>query len=185
MPSDRPMTGMARSGPGRRAVDDDLPAARQPTVFTMTVEVARDETVTVNWAGACGADPGNSPPVADFTFFPTAPQTGEQVNFTSISEDPDGGIQTTEWDLEAPRRGADGHRSRAAEPIVVDLSACDFIDSSGIRALLIGRQAAEDNGGSLALAAPKPQVVRILDVTGVASALPIHASAGEALAAKP
>lgn len=69
--------------------------------------------------------------------------------------------------------------------IVVDLSACDFIDSSGIRALLIGRQAAEDNGGSLALAAPKPQVVRILDVTGVASALPIHASAGEALAAKP
>ena len=69
--------------------------------------------------------------------------------------------------------------------IVVDLSACDFIDSSGIRALLIGRQAAEDNGGTVALAAPKPQVVRILDMTGVASALPIHASAGEALAAKP
>ena len=69
--------------------------------------------------------------------------------------------------------------------IVVDLSACDFIDSSGIRALLIGRQAAEDNGGTVVLAAPKPQVVRILDVTGVASVLPIHASAREALAAKP
>lgn len=69
--------------------------------------------------------------------------------------------------------------------MVVDLEGCDFIDSSGIRALLIGRQAAEDNGGTLALAAAKPQVVRILDVTGVASALPIHASAEKALAAQP
>ncbi len=69
--------------------------------------------------------------------------------------------------------------------IVVDLEGCDFIDSSGIRALLIGRQAAEDNGGTLALAAAKPQVVRILDVAGLASALPIHASAEKALAAKP
>lgn len=67
--------------------------------------------------------------------------------------------------------------------VVVDLSSCDFIDSSGIRALLIGMRAAEVSGGNLALCAAKPQVVRILDVTGVASALPIHASADEALAA--
>jgi len=73
----------------------------------------------------------------------------------------------------------------AGSAIAIDLSSCDFIDSSGIRALLIGRQAAEDSGGTLALAAAKPQVVRILDVTGVASALPIHASAEEALAAQP
>jgi len=73
----------------------------------------------------------------------------------------------------------------AGSAIAIDLSSCDFIDSSGIRALLIGREAAEEHGGSLALAAAKPQVVRILDVTGVASALPIHASAEEALAAQP
>lgn len=112
------------------------------------------------------------------------------VEFSIDAEQLDGGAVvrvTGELDLSTHERLADELTSIAAggDAIVVDLGGCDFIDSSGIRALLIGRQAAEDNGGTLALAAAKPQVMRILDVTGVASALPIHASAEEALAAKP
>jgi anti-sigma B factor antagonist len=112
------------------------------------------------------------------------------VEFSIGAEQLDGGTVVRvagELDLSTHERLAEELTSIAAggNPIVVDLSKCDFIDSSGIRALLIGRQAAEESGSHLALAAAKPQVVRILDVTGVASALPIHPSAEEALAAKP
>ena len=120
----------------------------------------------------------------------TQPEPETTAEFSIGAEQLDGGTVvrvTGELDLSTHDRLGDELTSIAAGggAIVVDLSACDFIDSSGIRALLIGRQAAEDNGGTLSLAAAKPQVVRILDVTGVASALPIHASAEEALAAKP
>ena len=112
------------------------------------------------------------------------------VEFSIGAEQVDGGTIVRvagELDLSTHERLAEELTSIAAagDAIVVDLAGCDFIDSSGIRALLIGRQAAEDKGGTLVLAAAKPQVVRILDVTGVATALPIHASAEEALAAKP
>ena len=118
------------------------------------------------------------------------PEPETTAEFSIAAEQLDEGIivsVTGELDLSTHDRLGEELASIAAggNVVVVDLSTCDFIDSSGIRALLIGRQAAEDNGGALALAAAKPQVVRILEVTGVASALPIHASAEEALAAKP
>ena len=118
------------------------------------------------------------------------PEPEVTTEFSIGAEKLDGGTVVSvsgELDLSTHERLGEELTAIAAGggAIVVDLSACDFIDSSGIRALLIGRQAAEDNGGTLALAAAKPQVVRILDVTGVASALPIHASADEALAAQP
>lgn len=103
MPSDRPQIGTA--GPDPDPGDEQWTMTCQrpgnPNVFTTPVEVARNQIVTVNWDGsACGADlPGNTPPVADFEFFPTAPEVGQQVNLTSISTDPDGAIKTTEWDL--------------------------------------------------------------------------------------
>ena len=120
----------------------------------------------------------------------TEPEPEATAEFSIDAEKLDDGTivrvvgRTRPLDARAPRRGADDRSPAGGGAIVVDLTGCDFIDSSGIRALLIGRQAAEDNGGTLALAAAKPQVVRILDVTGVASALPIHASADEALAAQ-
>ena len=70
------------------------------------------------------------------------------------------------------------------EPIIVDLSSCDFIDSSGIRALLLGVRAAEENSkGSAAfsIAGPGPQVRRILEVTGLDKTVPVHGSVDEAL----
>ncbi len=89
-----------------------------------------------------------------------------------------------ELDLATHERLSDELTAIAAKggPIVVDLAGCDFVDSSGIRALLVGMEAAEENGGRLVLAGVKPQVERILDVTGVAGPVPVHASAKEALA---
>ena len=42
----------------------------------------------------------NAPPVAGFSVSPIAPRAGQQVNFISTSDDPDGAIASTEWDLD-------------------------------------------------------------------------------------
>lgn len=93
-----------------------------------------------------------------------------------------------EVDLSTHQHLTDELTSLAGEdsPIVVELSECEFIDSSGIRALLVGgRAVAESVGGGdkLVLAGAIPQVSRILEVTGVGEALPIYPGLDEALAA--
>ncbi|MGZ5314380.1 MAG: calcium-binding protein [Solirubrobacterales bacterium] len=66
------------------------------------VSVGRGGSATVDWGAACGVDPAeNAPPVADFSASPAAPLSGQIVAFVSTSDDPDGAIATTEWDLEA------------------------------------------------------------------------------------
>jgi anti-anti-sigma factor len=68
------------------------------------------------------------------------------------------------------------------DPVVVDLSRCAFIDSSGVRALLLGLKAGnEDGGGPVSIAAPGPQVRRILEMTGLDRELVIHESVEAAL----
>ena len=65
----------------------------------------------------------------------------------------------------------------AKKPVIVDLSGCPFIDSSGIRALLLGEREAD----RLAIAGAGAQVVRILEMTGVTQAVPVHDSVEKAL----
>jgi anti-sigma B factor antagonist len=67
--------------------------------------------------------------------------------------------------------------ARGEQPVVVDLSACHFIDSSGIRALLLGER--EASGFSIAGAAE--QVKRVLEMTGVTQAVPVHGTLEQAL----
>jgi len=91
-----------------------------------------------------------------------------------------------ELDLETHEQLAERLVREAGEgALVVDLSACEFIDSSGIRALLLGMQAAggEDDTSRFALAGPSPQVLRILEMTGLDTTVRVHASLDEALAA--
>jgi anti-anti-sigma factor len=72
----------------------------------------------------------------------------------------------------------------AGKSVVVDLSECEFIDSSGIRALLLGHEAVTSNHGGqgrLLVAGPQPQVQRVLEMTGVGEAVAVHLSVDEAL----
>lgn len=69
------------------------------------------------------------------------------------------------------------------EPVVVDLAGCDFIDSSGVRALIVGLRACEEAGCSLSVAAPGDQVRRILDMTGLDASVPVHDSVEAAIGA--
>lgn len=68
------------------------------------VNVARGDVENVDWAAgsACGDPPPgpNLPPLADFDVLTAQPVAGEEIDFSSTSVDPDGAIQTTEWDLD-------------------------------------------------------------------------------------
>jgi anti-sigma B factor antagonist len=76
------------------------------------------------------------------------------------------------------------HRAVEAEAkgIVVDLTDCQFIDSSAIRALLLSREEKRPQAGeeSLAVAASSEQILRILGVMGLDQVLPIKPTVEEA-----
>jgi len=51
--------------------------------------------------------------------------------------------------------------------LVVDMSAVEFCDSTGMNVLLAAHRRANEQGGSLELAGPRPAVRKILQVTGL------------------
>jgi anti-sigma B factor antagonist len=87
-----------------------------------------------------------------------------------------------EEELSAELRAAVDAEARG---IVVDLTECEFIDSSGIRAVLLSRQEKGPNRGteSLAVAASSEQILRILSVMGLDRVIPIEPTVEEAAAA--
>jgi anti-anti-sigma factor len=69
----------------------------------------------------------------------------------------------------------------AREPrIIVDLTALEFIDCSGVAALARGRRHARQAGGDLLLAAPRQRVLRVLAITRLAGEFPVYASVEDA-----
>jgi anti-sigma B factor antagonist len=51
--------------------------------------------------------------------------------------------------------------------IVVDLSTTEFIDSSGLGALIASLKVAREAGGDLCIAAPSPQVCTVLELSNL------------------
>jgi anti-anti-sigma factor len=83
------------------------------------------------------------------------------------------------------RAALDGGVAGSLGGVVVDLTDCDFIDSTGVRALLLCREAQRENGageGKIAIASDKTQIVRILSVMGVDEAIPVRSTIEEATA---
>ena len=69
--------------------------------------------------------------------------------------------------------------ARAPE-LIVDLAGLEFIDSSGLAALVLARKRARQAGGDLLLAAPQDQVLRVLAAARLAGVFAVHASVGQA-----
>jgi anti-anti-sigma factor len=63
----------------------------------------------------------------------------------------------------------------AKHGVIVDLSTCEFIDSSGIAALLKANRCL-DGAGPLALIVANPDILRVFEVTGVDRLLKIHST---------
>jgi anti-sigma B factor antagonist len=80
---------------------------------------------------------------------------------------------------------AELHRAVSADApgIVVDLTECEFIDSSGVRALLLSREGQDEDTDRLAVAASSEQILRILSVMGLDKVIPIRPTVEEAAAA--
>ena len=58
--------------------------------------------------------------------------------------------------------------------ILVDMSAVDFCDSTGMNVLLAAHRLAAERGNELVLAAPRPALRKILEVTGLQSVFTVH-----------
>ena len=67
--------------------------------------------------------------------------------------------------------------------ILIDLSECEFIDSTGIALIVRAWQRLDGNGNRVVLCSANDQVRRVLEVTGLELSIPIHGSREEALAA--
>jgi anti-anti-sigma factor len=86
----------------------------------------------------------------------------------------------TAMDLE---RELEGPLDDGQSSLLIDLSHCEFIDSTGIALIVRAWQALDgDDSGRLALCGIGHQVKRVLDITGLEETIPTHESRERALA---
>ena len=90
-----------------------------------------------------------------------------------------------ELDLAVAEQLADGLTRAGAEcwHLLICLESCEFIDSTGIAAIVHAYNEFAEQGGRLAVYAPADQVLRVLSVTGLTSNGMVFDSAEEALSA--
>jgi anti-sigma B factor antagonist len=85
------------------------------------------------------------------------------------------------------RRSLEDQLDGTRRSLVIDLSGVDFIDSSGLSALLAVIKAARRSEGDVVLAAPRPRVRALIELTrldDVVSVLPTVAEASARLSAR-
>ena len=68
-----------------------------------------------------------------------------------------------------------------ADRIVVDCSGLLFCDSTGLNVLLAARLRAQEAGAVIHLAAMRPAVARVFEITGAEIVFAVHSSLDEAL----
>ncbi|MGW5349922.1 STAS domain-containing protein [Streptomyces sp. NPDC004031] len=68
-----------------------------------------------------------------------------------------------------------------ARRLVVDCSQLEFCDSTGLNVLLGARLRAEAQGGAVHLAAMRPTVARVLEITGADVVFTVHETLDQAL----
>ncbi|MCX4514149.1 MULTISPECIES: STAS domain-containing protein [unclassified Streptomyces] len=83
------------------------------------------------------------------------------------------------------RTALDEAVASGARRILVDCGGLLFCDSTGLNVLLRARLAAQENEARVELAALRPQVARMLAITGAGAVFPRYASLAEALAGPP
>lgn len=83
-----------------------------------------------------------------------------------------------EGPLEAALEGGEGS-------VLIDLSQCEFIDSTGIALIVRAWQRlnGDGDGRALVLCSHNDQVRRVLEITGLELSIPVHRTRDEALAA--
>ena len=99
-----------------------------------------------------------------------------QVDVQSLNEDATLVAVTGELDLHtAPQLDRALMTAFGAEPssVIIDLAACDFIDSTALGVLI---KASRSHPGSVALVTENAHTLKVLKLTGVDSLVPVYAS---------
>jgi len=101
------------------------------------------------------------------------------------AELPDGGaVLRVEGDLDmatAPTLEDELADAGFAKRLVLDLSQCTFLDSSAVRVLVSSVRDSEAAGGSLALVVTDPGILRVLEISGIDTMIPVHDNLDAAL----
>jgi len=87
-----------------------------------------------------------------------------------------------ELDLASVPRLEDVLETVSADPTVIDLSECTFLDSSGVRVLAAAGRKLSEAGRRFAIVTSNPGLLRVLEITGVDTMLAVHHSTESALA---
>jgi anti-anti-sigma factor len=92
---------------------------------------------------------------------------------------------STASDLEGP---LDDAIASGDTSVLIDLSECEFIDSTGIALIVrawqrLDRSAGGEGSGRVVLCSDNNQVRRVLEITGLELSIPIHGTRDEALSA--
>ena len=85
----------------------------------------------------------------------------------------------------ALREGIRELAARGAVHLIADLTQVDFLDSTGLGALVGGLKRLREAGGSLALVISAPRILRIFQVTGLTKVLAAQRSVEDAITADP
>ena len=70
-----------------------------------------------------------------------------------------------------------------ARPLVIDLGECEFIDSTGLAALLHGAKPAQNGESHVAIVSPAGDVRRMLELTAIDRTIPVFETVDQAVAA--
>ncbi|MFQ5411277.1 MAG: STAS domain-containing protein [Phycisphaerae bacterium] len=74
-----------------------------------------------------------------------------------------------------------GLASEALNPIILELSTLDFIESSGLGGIVAGYLRARRNHGEIRLVAPSPPILNLLELTRLTQLFGVYPSISEAL----
>ena len=101
-----------------------------------------------------------------------------------VHEEPSATVVTVGGELDvhtAPSLQAALSALDSSGRIVVDLTAVSFLDSTGLSVFVNALAEARGREASLAVVASAPRVVKVFTLTGLDSALSLHATLAEAL----
>lgn len=115
-------------------------------------------------------------------FEATAAELDDGLRIISVRGELDLG---TAGDLESPLEEAIASGDAL---VLIDLSECEFIDSTGIAMIVrawqrLDRGAEGDGSGRVVICSQNDQVRRVLEITGLELSIPIHGTRDEAIAA--
>jgi anti-sigma B factor antagonist len=112
------------------------------------------------------------------------------VPFEVASDVVDGGVHVLavrgELDLGTSpqfKDALDGTLKHEEASLLIDLTECEFIDSTGVALIVEAWHKITDReDGRMALCCPNSQVRRVLEITGLEASISMHAERDEALA---